>query len=124
MANKNYEAGKVTIQHEYRFTEIEYWNEFQREKQAIQDKYPSRPWETYTDGGRGAYSNIPEEGWWEEWCSYKKEIADLMLDEYGNFSKFLYEIRPARDTIPVDVWMRGKYNTEAYMKTRNRNKNN
>lgn len=119
MANENYETGKVTIQHEYRFTEIEYWNEFQREKKEIQDRYPNQPW--LIDTKRGLANNRPEEGWWKEWKQYQKEITDLMLKPYGNFDKFLYEIRPARDMMPIDIWMRGKYNTDGYNKTKNRN---
>ena len=118
MANEKYEAGRVTIQHEYRFTEIEEWNLFQEEKKKIQDKYPNKPWEA--NPKKGNAKNTPEEGWWQDWQSYKKEITDLLLKPKGNFTKFLYEIRPHRDIMPIDVWLRGKYNTEGYNKTRKR----
>ena len=119
MANENYEAGRVTIQHEYRFGEIEYWNLYKAEKQKIQDKYPSKPW--YRDEmGKGNHKEPFDNEWWEDWKSYQKEITDLLLKPKGNFTKFLYEIRPARDMMPIDIWLRGAYNTETYMKTRNR----
>ena len=50
-------------------------------------------------------------------------MGDLLLKTNGNFSKFLWEIRPERGEAEVRVWMRGAYNTEKYMKTRNKHKN-
>lgn len=114
MANENYETNRITIQHEHRFGEIKEWNLFQEEKKKIQDKYSTQPWITSAVEGRGNYKNPFEEEWWEEWCKYKKEITDLILKVNGNFDKFLYKIRPARDTMPIDVWMRGRYNTDGY----------
>ena len=116
MANENYESGRITIQYEHRFPEIEEWNLFQEEKQKIKDKYPTQPWITSTVEGPGNYKNPFEEEWWEDWQKYKREITDLMLSPHGNFTKFLYQIRSARDMIPVDIWMRGKYNTDGYSK--------
>ena len=110
----NYITNRITIQQTDRWPEIEEWNLFQREKKEIQDRYPNKPWITYTDGGRGAYSNLPEEGWWEDWQRYKKEVTDLMLAENGNFSKFLYKIRPERADVATRIWLRGKYNTDYY----------
>jgi len=120
MANENYEAGKITIQHEYRFPEIKEWVKFQEQKQKIQDKYPNKPWEASKSSGQGNKKDPYNSEWWEDWQKYKKEITDLLLKPKGNFTKFLYEIRPARDTMPIDVWLRGRYNTETYTKTRNR----
>ena len=112
--DEEYEAGGVTIQHEYRFGEIEEWNLFQEEKKKIQDKYPTKPWITSAVEGRGNYKNPYNEEWWKDWQAYKKEILDLILSPNGNFGKFLYEIRPERDRRPIDTWMRGKYNTDYY----------
>ena len=118
MANENYEAGRITIQHEHRFGEIEYWNKFQEQKKKIQSKYPTKPWEVSKSSGKGNKKDPYNSEWWEDWQVYKKEITDLILSPHGNFTKFLYEIRPARDTMPIDIWMRGKYNTDAYNKKR------
>ena len=118
--DEEYEAGRVTIQHEYRFVEIEEWNLFQEEKKKIKDKYPSQPWEAQKSKGSGNHQDPYDEEWWQEWQSYKKEITDLLLKANGNFGKFLYEIRPERDIRPIDTWLRGKYNTETYNKTRNK----
>ena len=118
MANENYEANRITIQHEHRFGEIEYWNKFQKEKKKIQDKYPTKPWEVHKPTQAGRYKDPYNSEWWEEWKSYKKEITDLLLKPKGNFTKFLYEIRPARDMMPIDIWMRGRHNTEAKQKKR------
>jgi hypothetical protein len=114
MANENYESDRISIQNSDRWHELESWNQFQKEKKAIQDKYPSRPWDTQPITGPGNSKNIPEEGWWEEWCSYKKEITDLMLNTNGSFSEFLYEIRPEKKDIETRIWLRGRYNTEKY----------
>jgi hypothetical protein len=118
---QEYNSGRITIQYESRFSEIEEWNEFQREKKEIQDKYPSKPWEVHISSGRGNKKDPYEQEWWDEWQSYKKEITDLILEPNGNFSKFLYEIRSEREDVVARVWLRGKYNTEKYMKTRTRN---
>lgn len=118
MANENYEAGKITIQHEYRFTEIKEWVKFQEQKQKIQDKYPNKPWEVHISSGQGNHKDPFEQGWWEEWQKYKKEITDLILKPNGNFTKFLYKIRPEKQDAEVRIWLRGKFNTEAKQKKR------
>ena len=114
MANENYESGKITIQYPDRFHEIEEWNEFQQEKKEIQDRYPSKPWQVHMPKTSGRYNDPFEQDWWDDWCSYKKEIADLILKTNGNFSKFLYQIRPERGEAEMRIWMRGRYNTEKY----------
>lgn len=122
MANENYNRGKITIQQTDRWIEIDEWNLYKEEKKAIQDKYPTKPW--YRDElGKGNYKEPFDKEWWDEWQEYKKEITDLLLEPNGNFSKFLYEIRPERGEAEVRVWMRGRYNTDTYMKTRNKHKN-
>lgn len=120
MANENYESGRVTIQHEYRFPEIPEWNLFQEEKLKIQERYPNKPWEASKSSGQGNHKDPYNSEWWEDWQNYKREITDLILEPHGNFTKFLYEIRPVRDKLPIDVWLRGRYNTETYTKTRNK----
>jgi len=111
---QEYVGGKITIQTEDRWPQIKEWREFQKEKQAIKDKYPSKPWEVHVSSGRGNKKDPYNKEWWEDWQAYKKEITDLMLDEYGNFSKFLYEIKPEREDIGIRIWLRGAYNTEKY----------
>ena len=114
----DYEASKITIQTEDRWCEVPEWNKFQAEKQAIKDKYPSQPWVVTHKDGRGNYKNPFEQEWWDDWQAYKKELTDLMLDEYGNFSKFLFEIRPEREDLKTRIWLRGAYHTDAYKKKR------
>ena len=108
----NYIANKITIQQTDRWPEIKEWREFQKEKEKIKKRYPSRPWDIHTKPGTG--NNEPEEGWWEDWQRYKKEVTDLMLTENGNFSKFLYKIRPEKADVATRIWLRGKYNTDYY----------
>lgn len=119
--NSDYTANKITIQSSERWEEIEEWNEYRKEKKQIQDKYPSKPWITSDIEGRGNYKNPFEQEWWDAWCKYKNEIADLLLKPEGNFDKFLWKIVPEREELIIKTWMRGRYNTETYMKTRNRN---
>jgi len=109
--DKEYQSSKITIQTDDRWCEIKEWNLFQEEKQKIKDKYPSKPW-VVKELGAGNHKQLPEEGWWEDWQKYKKEVTDLMLDVHGNFSKFLFEIRPEREDLKTRIWLRGKYNTK------------
>ena len=122
MANENYETDRPSIQNSERWEEIKYWNKYLKEKKKIQDKYPNKPWEVHISSGRGNHKDPYNSEWWEDWQNYKREITDLILKPNGNFTKFLYEIRPERDRIPIDTWLRGSYNTEKYVKMRNRNK--
>lgn len=118
MANEQYEVDRITIQNSERWDEIEYWKLYIEEKKQIQDKYPNKPW--YRDDiGKGNHREPFDKEWWDEWCRYKKEIADLLLKPNGNFDKFMYEIRPERERIPIDTWMRGKYNTDGYKNRKN-----
>lgn len=117
----SYSKGKVTIQNKERFNEIEEWNLYQEEKKKIQDKYPSKPWETTPEVGKGRYKNKADEKWWNDWVEYKKEIADLLMRPNGNFDKFIFKIIPEREQLQIETWIKGRYNTETYMKTRNRN---
>ena len=116
--NQEYISGKITIQKEDRWTEIKEFNLYKEEKQKIKDKYPSKPWEVYVSSGKGNSKDPYSAEWWDDWCKYKKEITDLMLEPYGNFSKFLYKIRPERDDAEMRIWLRGRYNTEKYTKKR------
>ena len=118
---QEYVSGKITIQSTDRWIEIDEWNLYNEEKQKIQEAYPNKPWEVHISSGQGNYKDPFEQEWWDEWCSYKKEITDLLLEPNGNFSKFLYEIRPEREDAETRIWMSGRYNTDKYMKTRNRN---
>ena len=120
---QEYVAGKITIQQTSRWKEIDEWNLYREEKKAIQDKYPNKPWHVQASPGPGNHKDPFEKEWWDEWQEYKKEITDLLLEPNGNFSKFLYEMRPERGEAEVRVWLRGRYNTEKYMKTRNKHKN-
>ena len=112
MADKDYQASKITIQSDDRWCEIEEWNKFQEQKKKIQSKYPTKPWEVSKSSGQGNKKDPYNSEWWEDWQKYKKEITDLMLDEYGNFSKFLFEIRPERADLKTRIWLRGHHNTE------------
>ena len=109
----DYQSNKITIQSEDRWPEIKEWREFQKEKEKIKERYESKPWET-KKSARGNAKDPFEQDWWDDWCRYKKEVTDLMLKEHGNFSKFLFEIRPEREDIGTRIWLRGKYNTEYY----------
>jgi len=118
---QEYIGGKITIQSEDRWSEIKEWREFKKEKEKIKERYPSKPW-VVKELGPGNHKHLPEEGWWEDWQKYKKEVTDLMLDEYGNFSKFLYKIKPEREDVAIRIWLRGKYNTEKYNRNKHKNK--
>jgi len=117
----DYQSNKITIQSEDRWPEIKEWREFKKEKEKIKERYPSKPW-IVKELGPGNHKQLPEEGWWEDWQRYKKEVTDLMLTEHGNFSKFLFEIRPEREDIGTRIWLRGKYNTEKYNRNKHKNK--
>jgi len=117
MHNDDYIAGKITIQHEFRFPEIKEWVKFQEEKKKIQDKYESKPWDMH-EQGKGNYKDPYNSEWWDEWQKYKKEITDLILKPKGNFQKFLWEIRPEREEAGMRIWLRGHHNTEKYRKKR------
>ena len=117
MEDKDYIASKITIQHEYRFPEIKEWVKFQEEKKKIQAKYESKPWDMH-EHGRGNYKDPYNKEWWDEWQQYKKEITDLILKPNGNFTKFLYEIRPEREDLKTRIWLRGHHNTESKRKKR------
>ena len=117
MHNDDYIAGKITIQSEDRWTEIEEFNLFQEEKKKIKEKYESKPWDMH-EQGRGNHKQPFDSEWWDEWQKYKKEITDLILKPNGNFTKFLYEIRPERSEAATRIWLRGKHNTEKYRKKR------
>ena len=110
----DYQSNKITIQTEDRWPELKEWRDFQKEKEAIKLKYPSKPWQTSAVSGRGNYKNPFEQDWWNEWQAYKKEVTDLMLAKRGNFSKFLYQIKPEREDIGIRIWLRGAYNTDYY----------
>ena len=113
--NQEYIGGKITIQSEDRWSEIKEWNLYKEQKKKIQEKYESKPW--YQEGlGPGNHKPPFDKEWWEEWQSYKKEITDLLLKPKGNFTKFLYQIRPERHDAEVRIWLRGAYNTDAYKK--------
>ena len=111
---QEYVGGKVTIQTEDRWNEIEEYNWYLEEKQKIQDRYPNKPWETTNSSGQGNKKDPFEQEWWDEWCKYKKEITDLLLQPKGNFTKFLYEIRPEKSEAATRIWLRGRFNTEKY----------
>jgi len=111
---QEYIGGKITIQSEDRWNEIEEFNLYHEEKKKIKEKYESKPWLTMNSSGQGNKKDPYEQEWWEEWCKYKKEISDLLLQPDGNFTKFLYQIRPEREDAEVRIWLRGAYNTEKY----------
>ena len=111
---QEYIGGKITIQTEDRWPDIEEYNLYKEEKQRIQDKYPNKPWEVQVSSGKGNTKDPFEKDWWDEWLRYKKEITDLILQPNGNFTKFLYEIRPERSEAATRIWLRGKFNTEKY----------
>ena len=117
---QEYIGGKITIQTEDRWPDIEEYNLYKEEKQRIQAKYPNKPWETKNSSGKGNTKDPFDKDWWDEWLRYKKEITDLILKPDGNFTKFLWEIRSERTEAAMRIWLRGKYNTETYMKTRNK----
>jgi len=111
---QEYIGGKITIQSEDRWNEIEEFNLYHEEKKKIQEKYESKPWLTTNSSGHGNKKDPFEQEWWDDWCKYKKEISDLLLQPEGNFTKFLYQIRPERQDAEVRIWLRGAYNTEKY----------
>jgi hypothetical protein len=113
---QEYIAGKITIQKEGRWPEIKEWREFQKEKEKIKERYPSKPWEVYVSSGKANTKDPYSAEWWDDWCKYKKEITDLLLEPYGNFSKFLYKIRPERDDAEMRIWLRGRYDYKAIKK--------
>ena len=115
---QEYIGGKITIQTEDRWPDIEEYNLYKEEKQRIQDKYPNKPWETKNSSGKGNTKDPFEKDWWDEWLRYKKEITDLILKPDGNFTKFLWEIRSERTEAAMRIWLRGKHNTETYKKKR------
>ena len=120
---QEYVSGKITIQTTDRWIEIDEWNLYNEEKKAIQDKYPNKPWEVHISSGQGNHKDPFEKEWWDEWQEYKKEITDLILKPNGNFTKFLYQIKSEKEDVVIRTWLRGSYNTEKYMKTRNKHKN-
>ena len=122
MSNPNYEKDRVTIQYPDRFHEIPEWNKFQEEKKKIKDKYPNKPWEVHISSGKGNHKDPYNSEWWEDWQNYKREITELMFKTNGNFDKFHRQLVSGRDSMAIETWLRGKYNTEKYMKTRTRNK--
>ena len=114
---QEYIGGKITIQSEDRWSEIEEFNLYHEEKKKIQEKYESKPWH---QKGLGPGNHKPpfDKEWWDEWQKYKNEITDLLLQPNGNFSKFLYQIRPEREDAAIRIWLRGSHNTETYKKNR------
>ena len=118
---QEYVPGKITIQTEDRWNEIKEFNLYHEEKKAIQDKYPTKPWQVQVSPGPGNHKDPFEKEWWDEWQEYKKEITDLILKPNGNFTKFLYQITSEKEDVVIRTWLRGSYNTEKYMKARNRN---
>ena len=118
MHNDDYIAGKITIQSEDRWNEIEEFNLFQEEKKKIKEKYESKPWEVHVSSGKGNKKDPYNSEWWDEWQKYKKEITDLIVKPNGNFQKFLWQIRPEREEAGVRIWLRGKHNTERYRNKR------
>jgi hypothetical protein len=115
MANENYETGRVTIQYPDRFNEIKEWNEFQREKKEIQDRYPNKPWEVHISSGQGNHKDPFEKEWWDDWKRYQKEISELMFKPNGNFDKFHRQLVSGRDSMTIETWLRGAYNTDYYI---------
>ena len=111
---QEYIGGKITIQTEDRWPEIEEYNLYKEEKQRIQDRHPSKPWEVQVSSGKGNTKDPFEKEWWDEWLRYKKEITDLILQPNGNFTKFLYQIRPERSESATRIWLRGRFNTDYY----------
>jgi len=111
---QEYIGGKITIQTEDRWPEIEEYNLYKEEKQRIQDKYPNKPWKVQVSSGKGNTKDPFEKDWWDDWLRYKKEITDLILKPNGNFTKFLYEIRPERSESATRIWLRGRFNTDYY----------
>ena len=86
---------KITISTQHLFTELDSYNSFLEKKKAIQSKYPSKPWHIITKPG--AANNSPEEGWWNDWIAYKKEITDLILEPSGDFQQFVWELISEKD---------------------------
>ena len=111
---QEYIGGKITIQTEDRWPEIEEYNLYKEEKQRIQDRHPNKPWEVQVSSGKGNTKDPFEKDWWDDWLRYKKEITDLILKPNGNFTKFLYEIRPERSESATRIWLRGRFNTDYY----------
>ena len=116
--NQEYIGGKITIQSEDRWSEIKEWNLYKEQKKKIQEKYESKPWDNNGSSGQGNVKDPFVQEWWDEWQKYKLEITDLILKPNGNFTKFLYQIRPEREDAATRIWLRGKFNTETYKKKR------
>jgi hypothetical protein len=109
MSNKGlkYNRDRVTIQQQERFIEIKEYNEYLKEKKKIQDKYSSKPWDIIPlkRGPKTPIIDEPEEGWWEEWLRYKKEITDLILQPDGNFQKFIWELNTGKEKQIVERFL-------------------
>ena len=122
MANRDYVSGRITIQQQKRFKELESYRIFLQEKKKIQNKYPTKPWDTRHPAGQGNYKNPYEQHWWDDWQEYKKEISDLMFQPNGAFQDFVWEICNEKDEVAMKVWLRGRYDYEAIAKERKQNK--
>ena len=118
MANRDYVSGRITIQQQKRFKELESYRIFLQEKKKIQNKYPTKPWDTRHPDGQGNYKNPFEQKWWDDWQLYKKEISDLMFQPNGAFQDFVWEICNEKDEVAMKVWLRGRYDYDAIKKER------
>lgn len=106
---------RITIQSQDRFEEIEYYRNYLKEKEAIQAKYPTKPWEYIVSAGRTSNEYCtPTKEWWDDWQLYKKEITDLLLQPDGNYQNFLWEIKDDRSEKETEIWLRGRYNTDGH----------
>ena len=88
---------KITIATQHLFEELESYREYIKEKELIQKKYSSKPWEVHVSSGRGNHKDPYTDEWWNDWLAYKKEITDLLLKPSGNFQTFIWELISEKD---------------------------
>lgn len=110
---KEYKRDRITIQHSARFTELKSYTNYLAEKKRIQDKYPSKPWDLH-EQGQGNHKNPFEQEWWDDWTLYKQDMLELLFRPNGNFQQFFWDITPEKVELEVDVYMRGRYNSNGY----------
>ena len=96
----------INIQHSERFIELESYQKYLKEKEKIQKKYPSKPWDLH-NLGQGNIKDKYNEDWWQDWLKYKQEMIDLLLKPNGNFQQFMWDISTERDEVKAQRAING-----------------